>query len=391
MKNIAHIYKKETREMLRDKRVRSGAFFTPAIMIILILMLMGTLVSTLSKKSNVKFHAVNVEHPLAQALKKGEFTITPVESESAGEELIKSGKANLVLVFPEKDTPGEPIVVRALLDKNEERANVSLSILTKAFQVSGKEALKKVLEQAGIPGKMAEPIQLQEVPLQVGTEKNANAFLISILPYVIVIWAFYGVMGVVSDMVAGEKEKQTLETLLISPVARTEIVLGKFFALAQISLASSASALAGVVILYLSKNSVTAEIFKDGLGLSVTSTLVVLLTLIPAAAMFSAVMLAISTYAKNMRESQTYLTVASMLVLIPAMMTQVIGYLDVTNNLAIYAVPVLNSAAIIRAALLGKLSAAPVAVCIVVNLILAAIGLMIAIRLFKREQVLVRV
>lgn len=391
MKGMWHIYKKETREMMRDKRVRSAALFMPMILVFGILMLFGFLTNTIAKPENLKLHCVNASHPLAEALKKGKVTIIPIESTEVGEKMIREGKAKLVLVFPKDKDINGVIRIEALYDKKEERANVSLAQVQGLFRESGKLALEQILVAKGLPKEVAEPIKIDEKPIVIGSPESANSFLVQLLPYMIVIYAFYGAMGIVSDLVAGEKEKLTLETLLISPVSRVEIALGKFLALAQVSLISSVSALLGVVICGVANLPITRLVFANGLGLTIESVLVTILALIPTAGFFSGIMLAVSTYAKNSREAQTYLTLLSTVILIPAMMSQVIGYLDFANTLGMYFIPVLNTSAVIRSALQGKVEALPVIITIVISLGLALVSMLVAVRLFKREEVLIRV
>src|SRR5688572_33407948 len=105
--------------------------------------------------------------------------------------------------------------------------------------------------------------------------------VVSLLPYMIILWAFYGGMGIVGDLVAGEKEKNTLETLLIAPVRRTQIVLGKFYALSVVCLLSSVSSIIGLALYAAMRPPGSAELLKGGLGLNPATIGIVLLVLLP--------------------------------------------------------------------------------------------------------------
>jgi sodium transport system permease protein len=217
-----------------------------------------------------------------------------------------------------------------------------------------------------------------------------GSMLVGFLPYLIILWAFYGGFSIVSDLVAGEKEKGTLETLLVSPISRTDIAVGKFLALATVSLAATVSALMGVVLMGLFDNKATSVMFDGGLSLSLESILAIVLALIPLIVLFAAGLLSLSTFAKNQREVQSYLSLVSFLVLVPAMMSQFIGYTDAATSTWIAFTPILNTATVLRQALLEKVDYGTLAITTGVSVVLAVLALWVVVRLFQRESVLFR-
>jgi len=236
-----------------------------------------------------------------------------------------------------------------------------------------------------------ETVKIDQHDVQVGEKKDVSEMIVTLLPYLIVIWAFYGGMSIASDLVAGEKEKNTLETLLISPVRRTWIVIGKFLALSTVCLISSMSSLVGLGILSFVPINGVKEMFKSGFGLSPMSAILILVLMVPMVAVFASLLIGISSYAKNARESQTYLTQASFVVILPAIFSQFIGFTDYSSAVWVNLIPVLNTANNIRLALLGKPDFTGIGITIGVSLVLAAIALRVTVRLFNREEVLVRV
>jgi len=101
--------------------------------------------------------------------------------------------------------------------------------------------------------------------------------------------------------------------------------------------------------------------------------------------------LTLSTFARNPREAQSYLAGLSFLILMPAMMSQFIGYTDFANARWIYAIPVLNTATVLRNVLQAKPNGVGFLITVAVSLVLAAIGIRVAVSMFKREEVLTRV
>jgi sodium transport system permease protein len=131
--------------------------------------------------------------------------------------------------------------------------------------------------------------------------------------------------------------------------------------------------------------------FGGGFGVSPKSILTIALVLLPLVAFFAALLVAVSSYARNVREAQTMLSTVNLIILIPAILSQVIGFTDFAHSNLINFVPVLGTAMNIREAFQGKSSLLFASESMVTGLILAALMLFVAVRLFVREQVLVRI
>lgn len=388
------IFRKEFREMLRDKRVRSSAFFAPLIMIFMMMILFGFLGDTLSKPSNQKVYVVKADNVVIHELEAEKLNVIFLDTVADGEKMIQDGKASVVLAFDPKFTENiaesKPAGITALYDPKQPKSEIVLASLREAIGKMNKDTLKSLLRRKGVDPAMADPVNLTAKVVKVG-EGSTSEIIVSLLPYLIVIWAFYGGFGIASDLVAGEKEKNTLETLLISPVDRNQIALGKFFALAAVCLISSLSSLLGIVLVKVVNLPMTQTLFSKGLGITPVSATIIVAVLLPAVALFASVLLAISAYARNPREAQTHLTVASFVVLAPAIFSQFIGFTDLSTARWINLVPVLDTATQIRQALLGKFDPVAIGTTIGVSLLLAAISMRVAVHLFNREEVLVRV
>jgi sodium transport system permease protein len=130
---------------------------------------------------------------------------------------------------------------------------------------------------------------------------------------------------------------------------------------------------------------------KNGLGLTVSGSILIILLLVPLVAFFASLLVAVSTFAKNAREAQTYLSLASFVVIIPAMFSQFIGLTEFSSASWINFVPVLNTSNNIRMTLMGKPDYAGSGIAIGICLVLAAIMVRYTVVLFQRETVLVRV
>lgn len=394
MKAIFFIARKEIRELMRDKRVRSAVFFGPMFMVFIFMFLFGFLADTIGETKGQKVYIVKADNAMVKQLLTSR-EVHMVDTEEAGKKLIREGKAPLLLEFApdfdESTKAGKPTEVKAFFNPDQQISQIISAGMEKAFDAQNKTIRESMLKAKGIDPASVEPIVYKSIEVKEPGEKKANDFLVQLLPYLVVLWAFYGGMSSSSELVAGEKEKNTLETLLITPVRRADIAYGKFLALLFVCVAGSLSCVAGMAIAPFAPIPGVKKLFEGGMGVTPEAAGTIALIIIPCAALFASIMLAVSTNARNPREAQSHLTLVSFVVLMPAMFSQFIGFTDYANARWISFVPILGSANTIRHALQGKFDGIEIASTLAVNIVIAAIAIAIAIRLFQQEKVLVRI
>jgi len=381
--------------MIRDKRVIHAAFIAPIFMIALFIFLFGFIETKVVQKPNIKLTIVRDEtNAMLDLLKEAEdINVTEVKDLDTGLQKLKDGETRAVVEFSPDFAQGMidgDAVITAHYDSSEPLSQIAMAAVRGMVEALNKETAKAVLLENGISENLIEPVSFEKDD-QKSTEGLAGSMIISLLPYLIVLWAFYGGFSLVSDLVAGEKEKGTMETLLISPVTRNQVVLGKFLSLASVCFVSSLTTLVGVLLVGSLQFDLTRALFPSGLHLSFLSILEIGAILIPLVALFAGVMLSVSAYAKNVRESQTYLTLVSFLVIMPAIFSQFIGFTDSQNALWVRLTPVLNSAVALKEAMTGDLETLPFLMTVGTSLVLAGVAVWISFRLFNREQILTRV
>jgi sodium transport system permease protein len=389
------VFAKESKEMIRDKRVRSGALFGPFILVFMMMFSFGSLMDKIGNKSNIKLYVVKpTSNSILDELKDDKKSnIIEVPSMEEGRKLVASGKAPLVVRFPElmdeNSEKGVQATIDVIYDQQQERSQVAMRALEQAIEEQNKVFAAGLLKLHRLPASYAAPIKIKKESVKQASK--VSGILIAILPYFIIFWAFIGGMSAASDLVAGEKERNTLETLLITPVPRTQIVWGKFMSLSALCALSSFSGLAAVYAAAYSGMPGMSQLFPKGTGLGAVTLLQIVLLLIPTVAFFASILVAISTFAKNTREAQTYLGLASLVVTFPAILSQFIGFSDMASARWVNLIPVLNASAGVRSALLGSLDATSLLLTTGSSIVLAAIGITFAVHMFSREEVLLRV
>jgi sodium transport system permease protein len=162
---------------------------------------------------------------------------------------------------------------------------------------------RQFLEEHKLPASAAKPFQVAANDVAESTERQA-ALWSKVLPFVLLLWALTGAFYPAVDLCAGEKERGTLETLLSSPAERSEIVWGK---LLTIMLFSVATALLNLVSMGLTGSFVLSRLPTD-LGAPPLWALPMLMAaLLPMAALYSALCLALAAFARSTKEGQYYL------------------------------------------------------------------------------------
>lgn len=388
------VFIKEFRDFVCDKRVRSSAFVMPIVLVVVLVYLFGSFQSVLTKPASQTIYILSQSQPstfqtrMADALKSSGINVKSIASLDDAKKQIESGDIKVLLQFGTGDKL--PIQVTEYYDPGNQASQITIGVLEQAFQKAGSEELKILLKAHSIDPVMAEPIKVTQVTVHKG-EKSAGEFILDLLPYLVVLWAFYGGMGAVGDLVAGEKEKFTLETLLTTPVPRSAIALGKLAALSALCLAGALSAVVGILITVLIPLQGFHAVVGSGVGLTPVSVLIFIAVLIPTALMFASIMTAISARARNNREAMTQLAVMSTVIIIPAIGSQFIGYTDFGRSWMVSLVPVLNSANTLRLALAGAIPLLAIAVTAAINLAIAGVFSAWLFQIFRKESVLDRI
>ncbi len=162
------------------------------------------------------------------------------------------------------------------------------------------------IRRKGLPADFDDPFKIDDPERTRPAAERANTDLFSLLlrvfPFILVMWSLAGALYPAVDLCAGEKERGTMETLLISPASREEIVWGKFL---TIWVFSAATALLNLISMGLTAWNLSSQMPNEAFRPAVLLWSVLLV--LPLSAFFSAVCLAVGAYARSSKEGQYYL------------------------------------------------------------------------------------
>lgn len=398
------IFLKEWREMLRDQRVIFGVFIGPLLFTIGIFAMLGVTTRKMgetARKSVITIAVVQQQKgqtflkPLEMSKR---FKIIEVHGRPEGEQKLKQGEARLLLDFSENEMPVEaglsllpgagreaPVRIKIYYDPSDQQSEIALQVIRAQMAEMNKAIAQERLKMRGLDPGLIEPFKADTQPL----EGRSQGFILVLIPYFLMLWSLIGGMTIASDLVAGEKERGTMETLLTSPATRLQVVTGKFMALLSQAWIGLLIQVIGLGIgwqMMMGEDTRQAE-----LNLTPGVLLITFIAILPYSVFNTALLFALSTYARNQREAQGYVTAVSFILMIPLILAQFMGFFAFSREWWVGLLPVLNVFQVVRNALSGQLDMGLFCLTMVSMSLLALIGLWFAISLFRRESVLFRV
>lgn len=273
-----------------------------------------------------------------------------------------------------------PEIIYTTANEKSQIAYLRLSEVMHAWTQSVGES---ALAEAGMPADVMRPFEVEKADVAGNSGMRGTAGWAKLLPIMLLLWALTGAFYPAIDLCAGEKERGTLETLLSSPAERGEIVLGKLLTIMLFSMLTAALNLLSVAA--------TGWIAFSKIGnFAMPPAIAILwlaLALIPVAALFSALCLALAAFARSTKEGQYYL-MPLLLVTMPLVVLPMSPGAQL--NLGYSLIPVTGIVLLLRTLLEGNYWSALLHAPIVIGVTAAACMLAIrwAIDQFNSESVL---
>lgn len=270
--------------------------------------------------------------------------------------------------------------------------------VSEALEDYGKSLTRNRLERAGLDPGILSPIALTSRDASTAAQR-ASGSLAWLVPFFIMIWTLTGGQMVAIDATAGEKERGTLEALLVSPVRRSEVVLGKFLATLLFGLASASMAILGFLasgallgLVFGRRLSGEAAEVAGSLGGSLDLNAGMILALIGSAlllaAFVAALLIAITLFARSFKEAQSYVAPLSLVLVLPVVGLQFADFF--TQSPALYALPAFGTILLLNELVQGNFELRLALLAWGSSLAFTGLLLGFALHSFRRENVLFR-
>lgn len=300
--------------------------------------------------------------------------------------------------FAQRVLAGERVQVVVFSKVGNLRSELNAGKVQSAIQAYRQSIVSERLRGAGLDPGILEPIALQTVDAS-REQEVASGQLAWLIPFFIAIWTLVGGQMTAIDATAGEKERGTLEVLLVAPIRRIEVVLGKFAATLLFGLSAAIMAIAGfllgggilrgLVAPRLGEEAdELARIFGGSIAVDLPTVLLLFGSALLLAAMVAAMLLAIALFARSYKEAQSYIAPLSFVFILPAIGLQFRDLIEVGG--AVAWIPVLNVLVLMDDLIAGTADGAQVAATWSALALTVAVLLAFSYRTFRRESVIFR-
>jgi sodium transport system permease protein len=384
------IFVKEVVDSLRDYRSWStGLFwglFGPLMMGGIFMMIGSSVREEIEKPLNLPIQNPENAPNLIRFLEQRDVIVEPAPSNP--ETAVKSGDVNVVLIIPEEYaenfSSSHTANVQLVIDSSRQSAQVDVNRIQDLLETYSNYLGALRLVVRGVSPQVIQAVAIEEV--DVATPQSQATMLISFLPYFIIFAIFNGGAAIITDTTAGERERQSLEPLLINPVPRRNFVYGKLLAAFPFSLASLAITLIGFGIVF---NVLPIEQYLGiQIGLNLLTLFWIFLMCLPIAFLASAIQILVASFARSTKEAGTYLP---FIALIPSLPGLALAFSPVKPALWTMLIPTFGQQIMINQLMrLEPIGISNAVISTTVTLLISAVITLIAIRLYNREQIVIR-
>ncbi len=380
------VLRKELTDHLRDRRTALMVFISSIAIGPLVLFGLSYFISSIEEKAEKKevyIQDVKLAPQLANFLARQDFTIKEPKPDFRA--LIKAGKHDAVLVIPkdfaEKFASGSTNVELVFDDTRQDSSGASIGVLRNVVRGFSQEVTSQRLLARGVSPTLMRVVEVENTNL--GTVAQRAAMLLFIIPWIALVTGVTGCIAVAIDMTAGERERGSLEPLLLNPVSRSSLIIGKWLAVGLYAI--------GIVILILIGFAAMLAFaplpkLSSMVSLSVWQYAGFIIMLLPFAPAMGTLQMLIATYGRTFKEAQTYVSYIVLVVSLVPTVSMLAQLKDATWQLF---VPMLGQLMVLTRILRGEsIDAIHVLIPFAVSVVIAVFSLFMLTRLMQNEKII---
>lgn len=395
---IKSIYKKEMLDLFRDKKT--------LIMMVLVPLLLYPLIMVV---------AMLVSSAVTDTIQSGSYTVAIVDEEG-----VTYDKETLLAMIEESDEDQtytleviecddpetmlqeEELDTYVTIGTGEEKLSFQihyLSSVTNSTAASDmlldklkqyrEQMSKDALTELGLDAEyLLKPIELKRNDCA-SKEESVGNVLGQILPFLLITSILMGALYPAIDTTTGERERGTLETLLTLPVRNDELIMGKFLAVATVSVVSALLNLVSMAFMGIFLSEMISASTEEAMSIDLTSfipaIIIVILCVVAFALFISAITMCVTTFAKSFKEANNYTTP----LLLVVMLTGYIGFIpNIEFTPIMAAIPVVNICLLIGNLLVFKYNLSLILIVLISNVAYAALAVMALSKIYNSEEIL---
>ncbi|MDX1984059.1 MAG: ABC transporter permease [Bryobacteraceae bacterium] len=380
------VLRKELLDGVRDRRSVASVVISALIGPLLVGFLFSQLAERQRVADEVKVPVVGAEFaPALVDWLKQQSGVSVVAGPARPEEAVRERKEDVVVIiardFSSKFARSAPAGIKLVADATRDTARTKVRRVRQLLQRYSGEVSALRLIGRGISPAVAVPLRIEDV--EVSSAQQRAAMIMAFVPMFLIMAAFVGGLQIATDSTAGERERASLEPLLLNPVSRWSVVAGKW-------LAASLFAGAGVVFSASLCMVVMQRVPLHDLGarfrLGAPELAAILALCVPVGFFSSSLQIFIATFAKSYKEAQSYLGLLMLLPTLPGVLAPIY---PISGQPWLAPIPILGHYSLVTDLLGGKALPAHLLVISAVSTLCAAIVLVaLTTRLFHKERII---
>lgn len=314
------VFRKELTDWSRDRRSILTVLISSLLAPVIIGVMFSNLASRQRQMDEVKVPVVGAANaPALIEWLRQQPGIEIVDGPSDPEEAVRTRREDLIVIitadFAKNFAASKPAQVRLVSDGSSQNTRPKVQRVRALFQRYSSEIGSLRLIARGISPVVSVPVQVEDV--EVSSAQQRAATILGFIPLFLMIAAFTGAMQIATDSTAGERERGSIEALLVNPAPRGAIAGGKW-------IAGTATAMLSVVVTGAMLFALFQYIPLQDLGirfqLGPAQLLGTLATVLPLCPLIVAIQMYVATFAKSFKEAQSYLSFLMMAQMVPGMM-----------------------------------------------------------------------
>lgn len=394
---IKEIFKKEVLDIVRDRKSIFMMLVVPVLLYpIIMMLLMGVMNTSVNKMTSEGIKISFSSKPSKEILEIIDSENKKRDKETyLGNIKIEKNvdnyrdrleKGNIDAYIDNSSKKGNyKVYINSASDESGIKSNTIFNIMNKyKRKMSEAEIEKYNLDKEEI----LEPIKYQKVDIT-NNAKKVGILLGQVIPFVLIIGVLFGCIYPAIDVMAGEKERGTLETLFSLPISNMELVIGKYLA---VSISAILTSILNIISMsctlgyFMKAKSIydlsEIKINYTSLGGSIFITII---SIILFAMVVSALAMCICSFAKTFKEAQNYITPLMLMIMVPAYISMIP---NIYLNRITATIPVINISLLIKSVLSLNTNMKMVGLVFIVNLIFVFISLVLLSKIFNSEDIL---
>lgn len=385
MSKIFVVLKKELRRFFTDRRMLTSIFL-PGILIFIIYSLLGGVVTDMMSQQ-ITDYSVHIENEPTQFsmifdvsdwnVEKNKEALTKEEAISK----ISEGSLDLYIIY-EEDFYNKILAYDTSKGKAPDIEIYYNSTIDSSYALYNYVTTYLSQIEAQLANKFDVNTDL-DINYDMATEEDISTKIIGmILPFILMTFLISGAMGICSESIAGEKERGTIATLLVTPVRRSDLVIGKIGALGITTMASAFVSFLGLILSLPKLAGADFSIDYYGFG----PLAILLLVVVVTALFFTTILTIVSTYAKSVKEATSLsgpLTIIVMVVGMSGMMAT-----SANTNLWMYLIPIYNSIQSFTGILNDSINIFAIIITVISNLAYIGLGVFLLTKMFNSEKIM---